>query len=79
MNKQSNSRRDFMRLATASAAGSLVTWNAESYARIAGSNDRAGIGVVGFSERFQDALTIEALHSGKRVAFDESRQSLVFS
>jgi len=56
MNKQSNSRRNFMRLATAGAAGSLVTWNAESYARIAGSNDRVGVGVVGFSERFQDAL-----------------------
>lgn len=56
MNRQSNSRRNFMKLAGAGAAGSLVAWNAESYARIAGSNDRVGIGVVGFSERFQDAL-----------------------
>jgi len=36
MNKQSNSRHDFIKLATAGAAGSLVTWNAESYVRIAG-------------------------------------------
>ncbi len=43
-------------------AGNAVTWDAASYARILGSNDRIGIGVVGVSERAMEAL-IPALAS----------------
>lgn len=51
-----HSRRNFLKLTAASAAGSVSAWDAASYARILGSNGRIGIGVVGFSERGQDAL-----------------------
>jgi predicted dehydrogenase len=50
------SRRRFIKLAAAGAAGSALSWDAASYARIQGSNSRIGIGIVGFSERGQDAL-----------------------
>ncbi|MGH9845840.1 MAG: Gfo/Idh/MocA family protein [Blastocatellia bacterium] len=55
MTKITNSRRNFIKL-TAGAVGGAVSLNAASYARIPGANDRIGIGIVGFSERAQDAL-----------------------
>jgi len=50
------SRRNFIKLTTAGTAGGAVAWNAASYSRILGANGRIGVGVVGFSERGQDAL-----------------------
>jgi predicted dehydrogenase len=49
-----NSRRQFLQLGVAGTIGNAFT--AQSYARIRGANDRLGIGIVGFSERGQDAL-----------------------
>ncbi|MDQ3009509.1 MAG: Gfo/Idh/MocA family oxidoreductase [Acidobacteriota bacterium] len=56
MTQHANSRRNFIKLAATGAAGSALSWDAASYARIPGANGRLGIGIVGFSERGQDAL-----------------------
>jgi predicted dehydrogenase len=56
MTKDTKSRRHFIKLAATGAAGSVLAWDAASYARIPGANERIGIGIVGFSERGQDAL-----------------------
>jgi predicted dehydrogenase len=51
-----NSRRDFLKLTGAGLAGAALSSRASSYARIAGANDRVRTGVVGFSDRFREAL-----------------------
>ncbi len=56
MTQITNSRRNFIKLTAASAAGGALTWDASSYARIPGANDRISIGIVGFSERAMEAL-----------------------
>src|SRR5262245_13466649 len=56
MTQNIRSRRNFIKLTGAGAAGATLTWDAASYARILGANDRISIGIVGFSERGQDAL-----------------------
>jgi predicted dehydrogenase len=56
MSKRKESRRDFIKLVSAGAAGSAIRWDAVSYARVIGANDRIGVGIVGFSERAQEAL-----------------------
>jgi predicted dehydrogenase len=50
-------RRDFVKTAAAGVAGLAATsLPAASYARILGANDRVRVGVVGFSDRFRQAL-----------------------
>jgi len=56
MSGTDNSRRNFIKRSTAGAVTTAITWNAASYSRVLGSNDRIGIGIVGFSERGVDAL-----------------------
>jgi predicted dehydrogenase len=56
MTQNIHSRRNFVKLTAAGAAGAPLTWDAASYARILGANERIGIGIVGFSERGYDAL-----------------------
>jgi predicted dehydrogenase len=48
-------RRQFLRLAGAGAAGLGLT-SARSYARIQGANDRVRVGIVGFSNRTRGSL-----------------------
>jgi predicted dehydrogenase len=48
-----SSRRSFLKIA---GAGLVLNSSAASYARILGANDRVHVGVIGFSERFRDAL-----------------------
>src|SRR5258708_19700223 len=48
-----SSRRSFLKVA---GAGIMLHSTAASYARILGANDRVRVGVIGFSERFRDAL-----------------------
>lgn len=50
------SRRKFLELSALTLTGSALAARASSYARILGSNDRVRVGVVGFSDRFRDAL-----------------------
>lgn len=51
-----NSRREFMKIAAGSAVAGVVGWDAGSYSRILGANDRIQVGIVGYSERFNDGL-----------------------
>lgn len=51
-----NSRRTFLKVATAGAAGMAFSPSAASYARILGANDRVRVGIVGFSDRSRGAL-----------------------
>src|SRR5215475_14367685 len=48
------SRRNFLK-STAAATGAL-TLSASSYARILGANSRVRTGVIGYSDRFREAL-----------------------
>jgi len=48
-------RRTFVKNTTFASMGALA-FSAESYARILGANDRVRVGVVGFSDRFRQAL-----------------------
>jgi predicted dehydrogenase len=67
MTIQSDSRRNFIRLTATGAIGSALGWDAASYARIPGANDRIGVGVVGFSERAMEALipALQAISSAQ--------------
>src|SRR5438445_9158387 len=47
-------RREFVK--TAAAGIAAVSIPAASYARILGANDRVRVGIVGFSDRFRQAL-----------------------
>lgn len=51
--KATRSRRSFLKVVS---AGIVLNSTAASYARILGANDRVRVGVIGFSERFRDAL-----------------------
>ncbi|MGH9936303.1 MAG: Gfo/Idh/MocA family protein [Blastocatellia bacterium] len=65
MSNPANSRRDFIKLSSAGVIGGAGAWNAASYARIPGANDRIGVGVAGCSERAMEALipALEAVSS----------------
>jgi predicted dehydrogenase len=56
MGTAKNSRRDFLKVTGAGLAGVAMSSCASSYASIVGANDRVRTGVVGFSDRFRDAL-----------------------
>ena len=56
MTRQPRTRRDFMKVAGAGAAGLALATPAFSQARIRGANDRVRVGIVGFSDRTKDAL-----------------------
>ena len=53
MTIKDNNRRDFLKIGGAALTGSVVSWSAKSYARIAGANDRVGVGVVGCGDRMK--------------------------
>src|SRR5438445_3268272 len=53
MRFDTSSRRSFLKIA---GTGLVLNSSAASYARILGANDRVRVGVIGFSERFRDAL-----------------------
>jgi predicted dehydrogenase len=55
-----HNRRDFLKMAA--LAATAVSSSAKSYARIAGANDRVGVGVIGCGDRMKDAL-IPAFHA----------------
>src|SRR5262245_31970770 len=49
-------RRDFIRIAGAGAAGVALGSRVSAQARVRGANDRVRVGIVGFSDRSKDAL-----------------------
>jgi predicted dehydrogenase len=65
MATEDTNRRDFMKIGGAALAGAAVSWNAKSYARVAGANDRVGVGVVGCGDRMKGAL-IPAFHQNAK-------------
>jgi predicted dehydrogenase len=56
MTAEKTSRRDFLKVAGAALAGTALASRASSYARIVGANDRVGVGIVGYSDRFRSSL-----------------------
>src|SRR2546426_4224886 len=64
-------RRDFVKSAAAGVAGlAAASIQAASYARILGANDRVRVGVVGFSDRFRQALLPAFKAAGPALNFD---------
>jgi predicted dehydrogenase len=68
-----SSRREFIKQsskATAAVYLGAIGFSAKSYGRIIGANDRVGIGVVGFSDRFRNSLFPCFQHHYKELNFD---------
>src|SRR3989441_13157542 len=61
-------RREFMK--TAAAGIAAVSIPAASYARILGANDRVRAGIVGFSDRFRQALLPAFKAAGPSLNFE---------
>ncbi len=56
METQDKNRRDFLKLGSAALATTAVSWNATSYAKVIGANDRVRVGVIGCGDRMKGAL-----------------------
>ncbi|HLO80130.1 MAG TPA: Gfo/Idh/MocA family oxidoreductase [Chitinophagaceae bacterium] len=66
-------RRKFISNSVKSAAGLYIGamgFSAKSYARIKGANDRIGVGIVGYSDRFRQSLLPSFLNHYKELNFD---------
>jgi predicted dehydrogenase len=64
-------RREFLKTAAGGVAGmALSGLPAASYARILGANERVRVGVVGFSDRFRQALLPAFGKVGKELGFE---------
>ena len=69
----SNSRRLFIKQSAMAAAGTYIAGmglSTKSYGNIIGANDRVRIGVVGYSDRFRQALFPSFLNHYKELNFD---------
>jgi predicted dehydrogenase len=64
------SRRQFLKAGSAALAATAVSWNAKSYAAIAGANDRVRVGVVGCGDRMKQSLIPAFLESAKELNFE---------
>jgi predicted dehydrogenase len=64
------SRRQFLKTGSAALAATAVSWNAKSYAAIAGANDRVRVGVVGCGDRMKQSLIPAFLESAKELNFE---------
>ena len=64
------SRRSFLKLAGAGVAGTALSAAASSYAKIAGANDRVGVGIIGFSDRFKNSLAPAFMKSAGELNFE---------
>jgi predicted dehydrogenase len=53
---QDTNRRDFVKIGSSALAATTVSWNATSYAKVIGANDRVKVGVVGCGDRMKGAL-----------------------
>jgi predicted dehydrogenase len=68
-----NSRREFIKKATLATAGTYLgslAFSPKSYGRIVGANDRVQVGVIGFSDRFRQALLPSFKYHYKELNFD---------
>jgi predicted dehydrogenase len=64
------SRRDFLKVAGAGAAGMAISPSAASAAAVQGANDRVRVGIVGFSDRFRGALLPAFLKNSTETNFE---------
>jgi predicted dehydrogenase len=67
------SRRDFLKTTGLASAGLMlggIGMSNRSYARILGANDRIGVGVVGYSDRFRDSLLPSFINHKDKLNFD---------
>ncbi|MGQ9620793.1 MAG: Gfo/Idh/MocA family protein [Bacteroidales bacterium] len=62
------SRRDFMKKAALGSAA--IAFNAKSYSRILGANDRVRVGIVGYSDRFRGSLYPAFMSLAKELNFE---------
>src|SRR5580658_4074158 len=69
METNQNNRREFLKAGGAALAATAASWNAKSYAQIAGANDRVRVGIVGCGDRMKD---------GDLPAFQQSAKELNF-
>ena len=66
-------RRKFISNSVKASAGlylGAMGFSAKSYARIKGANDRVGVGIVGYSDRFRQSLLPSFLNHYKELNFD---------
>ncbi|MDE3187018.1 MAG: Gfo/Idh/MocA family oxidoreductase [Acidobacteriota bacterium] len=70
METRGQNRRDFLKIGSAAVAATAVSWNARSYAAIAGANDRVKVGVVGCGDRMRGALIPAFLQHAKDLNFE---------
>lgn len=62
------SRREFVK--SAAAAGTVAAWNATSYAKIVGANDRVRVAVVGCGDRMKGALIPSFMQHCQQMNFE---------
>ena len=67
--KNTTSRRSFIKKTALGTAGLAIGVSAKSYGRIIGANDRVNVGVVGFSNRCRGALIPAFLKHNKELNF----------
>jgi predicted dehydrogenase len=65
-----SSRREFVKAGAAAMAATAVSWNAKSYAAIAGANDRVRTAVVGCGDRMKGALIPAFSQLAKEMNFE---------
>jgi predicted dehydrogenase len=70
ISQTNGSRRQFLKAGSAALAATAVSWNAKSYAAIAGANDRVRVGVVGCGDRMKQSLIPAFLESAKEMNFE---------
>ena len=70
MRRRNHTRRSFLKLTGAAFVGTALANSAGSYARILGSNDRIGVGIVGFSDRTRSSLIPAFLQSASELNFE---------
>ena len=66
---EKSNRREFVKMGAA-VAGTVATWNATSYAKIVGANDRVRTAVVGCGDRMKGALIPSFLQHAKDMNFE---------
>ncbi|MFN8206538.1 MAG: Gfo/Idh/MocA family oxidoreductase [Bacteroidales bacterium] len=77
-----NSRRRFVKSVAAGSAGIAIGglgFNASSYGRIIGSNDRIRVGIIGFSDRCRSSLLPAFLSQSQELNFEIAAVSDIWS
>jgi len=65
-----DNRREFLKSGGAVLATTAVSWNASSYARVLGANDRVKVGVIGCGDRMRSSLIPAFQENAKEMNFE---------